>query len=339
MRGIAAIAVMVYHCGLEAHWHISPYAYLAVDFFFMLSGFVLTRSYEAKLRTSLSARRFMEMRIVRLYPLFALGVLVGAARVAGQFLFHSPHAQNPWDAALAFITNILMLPAPGPAELYPLNGPGWSLFLELIFNFFLAIALARMRSLFILLLCAVAGLVLFCFILVTGHSDFGPVWQNFILGIFRAGFSFSVGILLARVHVAEDRRRSLLSVLAIFALGVVLIARPTGREWLYDAVCIFLVLPLILWLGTVTELPPPLAKMGAILGDVSYPLYAIQIPLLKMFGSIFIMRLYWPVGAALTVFGVLAFGVAWFLAVFFDAPVRKWLSARLRVRLTAPLQE
>ena len=61
-------------------------AYLAVDFFFVLSGFVLARAYETKLRTSLSWRRFLEMRVIRLYPLFALGIIFGAVTIIGQII-------------------------------------------------------------------------------------------------------------------------------------------------------------------------------------------------------------------------------------------------------------
>jgi peptidoglycan/LPS O-acetylase OafA/YrhL len=310
-----------------------------VDFFFMLSGFVLTRSYEAKLRTSLTLWRFVQIRVIRLYPLFALGVLFGTVAIAGQIHFHNPHALKPAHALIAFAMNILMLPSVVSPDLFPLNGPGWSLFLELVLNILMAAILFRLPSRALMLVCALGGAGLCYWAFRLGAVQFGADWGTLIAALFRVSFSFPAGILLARSHGRKTRSISSFSLLVVAALVVALAAGLPGLDWLYDSLVILLAMPVILWLGTVTELPRGLHRMAAVLGDVSYPLYAVHLPLLKMFAYIFVSRMHLPAGAMTVIFGIGIFGFAWLLALYYDAPLRKWLSGRLHVKPTALPQE
>lgn len=328
MRGIAALGVVVFHIGGELHQRLFPHAYLAVDFFFMLSGFVLARAYESRLKGPLSASRFLEMRLIRLYPLFALGVLFGAARVASHSTF--------LGAIAAFVMNALMLPAiSSPDHLFPFNLPAWSLFFELLINILFGLAIWRMPSHRLAAVCAVAGALFLLGILKSGHADLGMFWSNAGYGLFRVSFSFCLGVVLARVLPA-GRRRSPLALLPLAALGLLLAAPwPVAFGAQYDAIAIFLVMPVLLWLGARSELPAPLQPAGAVLGDVSYPLYAIHFPLLQIFSHVVIRTLHLPAFVAGTLFLIGAVWLSWFLAHRFDAPVRRWLSGRVRSRAMA----
>jgi peptidoglycan/LPS O-acetylase OafA/YrhL len=336
MRGVAAIAVVILHIGAILQLQMFPYAYLAVDFFFLLSGFVLGRAYEPRLKTSLTLRRFMEMRFIRLYPLFALGLLFGALTMAGQIAFHTPHAVGPLRAIFAFVMNMAVLPVAGYSTLFPLNVPGWSLFFEFVINGVFALILYRLSS----PLLTLAGVLLAAvYILAMVHfdpPDSGVQWPLALLDLFRVGFSFVLGMLFARRHAGHNSARSHRSVLAIAALALALaISLPLRFEWLYRATAIGLLMPAIFWFGATAELPKYLERTGAVLGDISYPLYAVHFPLLQIFSFIFTRRLHLPAAAAAILFLPAILWVSWFLSHRFDVPIRKWMSRKLHLRATA----
>jgi peptidoglycan/LPS O-acetylase OafA/YrhL len=59
MRGIAAVSVVFYHAGIHSGLPLLPHAYLAVDLFFVLSGFVIAHAYEEKLHHGMTVGKFM----------------------------------------------------------------------------------------------------------------------------------------------------------------------------------------------------------------------------------------------------------------------------------------
>ena len=337
MRGIAAIAVVILHIGDVMHLQTVHYAYLAVDFFFVLSGFVLARAYESRLRSSLSSLRFLEMRVIRLYPLFALGIIFGAINVTGQIAAHSPTALSPAGAVGAFAMNALMLPAVNSrTSIFPLNGPAWSLFFEMVINAAFAFFLYRLKSLFLAILCAVVGALYLFGILRVGHADVGMYWSNIGLGLLRVGFSFPLGVLLARIYGETSKIPSSFSLVPIAMLAVMMaVVLPSRFDRFYDVIAIFVAMPVLLWLGAIYELPKRLEKIGALLGDISYPVYAIHFPLLQTMSFIFVRKLHLPGSLFAVAFVPGVIWLAWFLSHHFDVPVRRWLSARSKLRATA----
>jgi len=331
MRGIAALSVVVFHIGDDAHQRLFPHAYLAVDFFFMLSGFVLAKAYEPRLNERLSAARFLELRLIRLYPLFMLGVLLGIPRIVSQVIGPVAHPMTPVEALLAFILNTLMLPAPtSPFLLFPFNVPAWSLFLEIAVNIGFAILFYRLAWRLLAIGCLGTGLLLALAILRMGHNDLGAVWSSAGFGFFRVSFSFLLGMLFARMP-ARDRRSTAMACLPIAALALILaFPWPLAFGADVDLMAVFIILPALLWLGIRIELPGVLKPMGAVLGDISYPLYAIHFPLLQIFLHVFLRGLHLPLWLVSLAFLASAGWLAWFLAHHFDAPVRRWLSGRGR---------
>ena len=77
MRGIAAISVMMFHYLLGTSYHIFEHGFYAVDFFFVLSGVVLTHSYAARLRTHMRFIEYVRIRMIRMYPFYAIGSALG----------------------------------------------------------------------------------------------------------------------------------------------------------------------------------------------------------------------------------------------------------------------
>ena len=137
-----------------------------------------------------------------------------------------------------------------------------------------------------------------------------------------------------RVHGFGDRA-SWRALIPVGILGSILVVlSPVGFNGLYDAAMIFLAMPLLLWAGAANHLPGRMQKIGGVLGDISYPLYAIHYPLLQAFNNIAVRRLHMP-AATVMIFVAGMVWLSWYLAHRFDAPVRRWLSGRARLRPAA----
>jgi peptidoglycan/LPS O-acetylase OafA/YrhL len=96
LRGVAALMVVVFHL-FEAHAGGDPqkqiinHGYLAVDFFFLLSGFVVAYAYDDRWG-GMSVGRSYKRRLVRLQPMIIIGTLIGAALLGFQHLVDLPQA-------------------------------------------------------------------------------------------------------------------------------------------------------------------------------------------------------------------------------------------------------
>src|ERR1700679_45238 len=140
IRGVAAIMVLVFHAGsyfgaLGIQISKSE-SYLAVDLFFVLSGFVIAEAYAKRLSKGPSAVDFMKIRVIRLYPLYLLGLLIGTVFILGHLRL-GDNSLNQWSGSILakdFLCALFMLPTPFSSSLYPINLPSWSLLFELIVN-------------------------------------------------------------------------------------------------------------------------------------------------------------------------------------------------------------
>ncbi|HSU19545.1 MAG TPA: acyltransferase family protein, partial [Acidobacteriaceae bacterium] len=167
LRGIAALAVVEYHAtALSAH--AFRHGYLAVDFFFVLSGFVLSYAYGDRLAEGWSTASFMKARFIRLWPLNTLGLLLGLLLGV---------AHHPLDAALlrTILLNLIFLPSRllPHGSWFPVNPVAWTLFFELFSNLFHVLFLRRARSGVLIAVVCLSGAVYAQRILVAGSADIG----------------------------------------------------------------------------------------------------------------------------------------------------------------------
>ena len=142
LRGVAALIVICFH--LFEAYAINPveqsvnHGYLAVDFFFMLSGFVIGYSYDRRIDT-VSSSNFLLRRLIRLQPMVVIGAILGAV----MFYFQGCEMWNVGSVGLSSLfgttlLNCFLIPSTmsmdirGWGEMFPLNGPCWSLFFEYI---------------------------------------------------------------------------------------------------------------------------------------------------------------------------------------------------------------
>jgi peptidoglycan/LPS O-acetylase OafA/YrhL len=190
-RGLAAVTIAVSRITLERP--PLQYAYLALDLMFCISGFLFARAYgEALLTGILDWRSVTLQRFVRIYPIYALGIVGGAVMIATP-----PALIDARIFTLAFGAQLLFIPIPGH-YLFPFDTPVWSLAAELIAGFVFARWIYRVRTTKLALLVLIAFAILARWACVHGTLNVGWGWQAWPIGFVRAAFSFGVGIILAR---------------------------------------------------------------------------------------------------------------------------------------------
>ena len=354
LRGVAALMVMCYHI-FEA-FATSPFdqgfnhGYLAVDFFFVLSGFVVGYAYDDR-RDTMSACQFLRRRLIRLHPMIVIGAVFGLiAYILQGCVKWDGSAVSVSSILLSFFCALLLIPAApgasydvrGNTEMYPLNGPSWSLFFEYIGNIFYAIFLRRLSTplLAVVVALSVVGLAWAALGNLSGFGHIGMGWSladgNFLGGLLRMTFAFSAGLLMTRVfRPVRVRSPFLLCSLALVAILSVPYVGGPDRMWmngLYDIFCVACVFPFLVWIGAsgaVGEATRP-SFVCRFLGDISYPVYAIHYPLMYLFYAWVWNNGYsfadvWPMALAVIAgSGVLA----WLSMRFYDLPVRRCLNRR-----------
>ena len=350
LRGVAALTVVCFHL-FEAYAtsHLDQrinHGYLAVDFFFILSGFVVGYAYDDRW-TKMTVREFLTRRLVRLQPMVVIGALIGAV------MFYTQGCPV-WDVSavpvamllVATLMNAFMIPATpgaeirGVGEMYPLNGPAWSLFFEYIGNVLYALFIRRLSTRALAVLVAAAGCGLAAFAVWGPLGDicvgFSLTGENIVGGSLRLLFAFPAGLLLSRVfRPVRVRGAFWIGTLAVVALASV--PRIGGSEhlWMngvYDALCAVVLFPLIVWIGASGKTTDRVtSRICKFLGDISYPLYMVHYPFIYLYYAwvknenlTFGQSL--P-GAAALVAGSVA--LAWLCLRFYDEPVRRFLSKRL----------
>jgi peptidoglycan/LPS O-acetylase OafA/YrhL len=349
LRGFAAILVVLYHLPPYLQkWFACPNAFLAVDFFFCLSGFIIAYSYENRILSGMRLGDFCLSRLIRLYPLYFLGSLLGLLSVCILSFGHGRSHLRLSDLLVAGVLSVMVLPNMGTAwsnhNIFPLNGPAWSLFFELFANLIFWFGIRfRLAGRFALLLITSTSLILLS---LAGRplSDVGAFTGSFTPGFARVGFSFAMGLVTYRVY--KSRRSTLLSgktaLAASFAvitlLGGMLLTR--GRlveQHTTQLLLVAIVSPLVVYLGALVKVPAAAERVCSFLGDFSYPLYILHQPFLLVWGGYTAHRLsaVHPVATQLSIpiFCFAVAGITWIVGVFYDLPIRTRLT-RLRVKFS-----
>ncbi|WP_260922821.1 acyltransferase family protein [Novosphingobium sp. 9] len=259
MRGIAALAVALFHFNISQ----APHGYVAVDFFFALSGFVLCRTYEPRWKAGLGVIEFMRQRIVRLYPLFLTGIVVTSIATIAQG--NDPHSLRVF--AISTALNALMIPSPLTITLFPFNVPAWSLFFELVANLAMIVFLLRLPRLALLAMCLVCAWYLAPAVIANGSGNLGAVWAQWLVSLTRTALSFGAGMLIARLPGVSLRKAGLGGLLCLIAITACLLAQPSDVTGPYYDLLFTLVLsPLLVWCGAQVEPPRALQPAARFLG-------------------------------------------------------------------------
>ena len=273
LRAVAAAGVVVMH--IHAIWPEFPdlagYAYLAVDFFFTLSGFVMARTYEVRLRAGYGGYRFFRARVKRLWPVMAVGAVL-----ALPFAWRD-HPDLVTFLAIA-VPNMLLLPTFAVVEIFGLNLPAWSIFFELFANAMHGLVLARIRTGWLALLNLLLLIVLAVCARYYGSLDLGSLQGNVLGGLARVAFTYTLGILLWRLF-GDRAPLPVPPLLALLAMPV-LFSLPAWYgplSWRLDLAFVVAGCPLILWGGLRMR---GFRRVAGAAGALSFPLYAVHYPLL-----------------------------------------------------------
>lgn len=327
------------------------HGYLAVHFFFILSGFVLGYAYEGRW-DRMSVGEFIKRRVIRLHPMVVIGVLLGviAYLVQGSVMWDGT-AVPLTTVLLAALATLFLIPAsPGSqidvrgfGELFPLNGPFWSLFLEYIGSILYGLILRRLstKALGIIALVTGAGVALYAVGNGSGFGHLGIGWtmaEGYLwAGLLCMTFSFTMGMLISRVsHKRPLRVRGAFWWCALVLVTMVSVPHfGEGQEWingLYDALCVLLVSPLLVWIGASSSLTDRHSEAVAhFWGHISYPVYMIHYPSMYLFYNwVWSNEIPYakglPVGIGIIVANIL---LAYLLYRYYDVPTRAHLSRRL----------
>lgn len=322
LRGVAAFAVLWLHLdhpGLP----MPPAAHTAVDLFFLISGFVIADAYEARIARS-GGLAFLRTRLIRLYPMLLIGLLILPAYLIAVFATYGLAPATPGQVLGSLGASLLFLPSHLPASrlwdaslIFPLDGPIWSLMLEMAVNLAYALALPWLSRRALVFIVLVSGGLLVSAQLRLGGIDLGWGWPNLWGGPPRATFSFFLGVLIFRL---KPPRPSLPPLLPLAAAAALFFAPPL--------LAVLVGFPLVLIAATTSN--PAGARLMTAAGAVSYPLYVIHLPLIYWIR--WLLPLHMPPWASLPLSIALVLLGAWLALKLWDEPARRWLSRRLAAR-------
>ncbi len=337
LRGTAALLVVIFHL-LEAYYpdytfHPIHHGFLAVDFFYLLSGFVVGYAYDDRWGR-MSIGQFFKIRLIRLHPLVVISSVIGAIA-----FWFDPYANSVGLLKLigVMLISFTLLPSPdvrGWGETHSLVGPHWSLLQEYIANIIYAFIGRRMSRTALWILVVISGIVL------TGvsiwHGDIGTGWSygTFWIAVVRMMFPFFAGLLLFRtgklIHIPHAYVICSLILVLLFCLP------KFPLNGLYEAACIIIAFPIVVAAGAGGQIAGRWAKLCKFSGEISYPIYILHYPFIYIYTSWVYLKKPAPthifyVACMLLVFFIL---LAWLVLKLYDEPVRAWLK-----RKTAVLQK
>ena len=365
LRGVAALMVLLYHVFNDAKsFFVWPtpvnefyHSFLGVDFFFILSGFVMGYAYDTSLTPAPSPGRgetltfwgFVKRRLIRLHPMVVMGVILGAIAFIIQGCTKWDGTEVGLQAVMwATLLGLFLIPSPlgmdvrGNTEAFPLNGPHWSLFFEYIGSLLYGLFLHRLSTkwLRVWVACAIISLAAYALMMEDGGVAYG--WSsepmNLFGGALRMLYAYPMGLLMARMfrHRKPEPLHGHVFLFCSASL-VVLLGLPVvgGKETeaIYQLACLFSFFPGLIWIGARGSVDGWRLQAVSFLGRLSYPLYAVHFPLIYLY-------IHWvsqdatpyqgydqPWLAAIITIAASLF-IATLCLLFYDEPLRKRLSRK-----------
>lgn len=362
LRGVAAVLVLFYHIfegfsfaelqneAGDGIIRTLNHGHIAVDFFFILSGFVISYAYDDRWK-KMNTWQFFKRRLIRLHPMLIMGAIIGflAFAFVGFERWDGSTTHTGWAMAALLLT-MFMIPAMpglpyevrGNGEMFPLNGPGWSLFFEYIGNILYALFIRRMSTKVLATFTALLGIAHAWFFIgnISGYDMVGVGWTideiNFWGGLVRMLFPFSIGMLLARTFKLRRIKGAFwicsIALVAIFSVPYINPGYGISLNSLYEFVCIAVLFPLLVWIGACGNAGNGFtAKANRVLGDISYPLYIVHYPIMYIFYAWLIEKKIYTLGDSMEVAAVVIVSsiiLAFLCLKLYDEPVRRWLSRK-----------
>ena len=342
LRGFAALIVVWLHMTTEAFKVSTPYrGYLAVDFFFILSGFVIAGAYEQRLLVGMPFSEFVRLRLIRLYPLIVLAIVCGfSVKLTAFYLLphHGYVCDNVSSIIIAGILGIFLLPshvAINP-DFFPLDSPLWSLMFELwanlLYAFIASLANARQLRAAVWALAICGGIGLIPSVKLFGYLHGGHTIPEMGVGFARVGWGFFAGVvlhgLLTPARVARIPRVPFPMLCIVLLLAI---SPGPALGPFYDVFAAIVILPNIVALGSRDALGPRWRGPALFFGAISYPVYVLHYATFIHFNHF--RGHSKPLTYAMFVAAMfLVVGTSYLALRFYDEPIRRWL-----LRVTRPV--
>ncbi|MBQ8695213.1 MAG: acyltransferase [Bacteroidaceae bacterium] len=362
LRGVAAILVLFYHIfegfsfaevtngAGDGIIRTLNHGHIAVDFFFILSGFVISYAYDDRWN-KMNTWQFFKRRLIRLHPMLIMGAIIGCLAFAsvGFERWDGSTAPTGW-VMTALLLTMFMIPAVpglpyevrGNGEMFPLNGPGWSLFFEYIGNILYALFMRRMSTRILTTFTILLGIAHAWFFIgnVSGYDMIGVGWTidevNFWGGLVRMLFPFSMGMLIARTFKPRKVKGAFwicsVTLVVLFSVPYIASSGAISLNSLYEFVCIAFIFPMLVWLGACGTASGTTGKMNRVLGELSYPLYIVHYPIMYIFYAWLIKNNIYTLDNCLGVAALVivsSIALAFLCLKLYDEPVRRWLTRML----------
>ncbi|MDX6189553.1 acyltransferase [Flavobacterium sp. Fl-318] len=356
LRGVAAILVVAFHIfetfsGGNRFIQMINHGYLAVDFFFLLSGFVVAYAYDDRWE-KMTQWEFYKRRLIRLQPMVIMGMIIGAALYyfqASDVLFPQIATMPVWKLILVMFVGFTLIPLTpsaeirGWGEMHPLNGPAWSLFFEYIANILYAVLFRRFSNKVMTLFVVIfAGMFI-------NYTVFGPKgdviggWslnlEQMNIGFTRLLYPFFAGVLLSRlgklIHIKGAFWICSLLITIVLAIPRIGDENTLWMNGIYESVCVILLFPLIVSIGAGGELKNPFSlKICKLLGAISYPIYITHYPLIYWYTAWVVDNKVALKDGYMLGIGVLIASIvlAYACLKLYDEPVRNWLQKKFQKR-------
>lgn len=335
LRGTAAILVVIFHL-FEGFFpdltkHPMSHGYLAVDFFYLLSGFVVGYAYDDRWGR-MSVGDFFKIRLVRLHPLVILGVLIGAVAFWFDPFTNGASHVSFGKLLVTVLISFTLIPSPdvrGWGETHSLDGPCWSLFQEYIANIIYAIFGRKMSKLILWVIVIASATALVWVSVARGNIGTGWGYDTFWIAVTRMMFPFFAGLLLFRTGKLLRVRHAY--IVCSLILAIIFFIPMYKFNGIYDAASVILVFPLIVAAGAGGEIKGKWLKICKFSGDISYPIYITHYPFIYIY-TMWIAekkptpQQVIPVAIGLFVFFML---LAYAALKLYDEPVRAWLKKKV----------
>lgn len=333
LRGIAAMIIVVFHFMEiiipDFTKNIIAHGYLAVDFFFCLSGFVVAYAYDDRM-SKISLGSFFKQRLKRLHPLVILGSVLGLLAFLFDPFSNAASGYSFTQICLLFITSALLIPYPVMEDryfnLFGLNAPAWSLFWEYVANIFYALVLVKLHKKWLLLLAFISAALIVYITYTAGSLVGGWNGETFWHGGARMWFSFTAGMCIMRYGVFIKNRLGFAG-LSVLLIAAFLAPYHLSSNPVVEPFIVLIYFPFLIALGAGSVLSPKQENICRLSGNISYPLYITHYFVLWAFGAYYSTAN--PSAGTLTVVVIalimLQLLVAWLAMKYYDRPIRKKL--------------
>lgn len=344
LRGVAAVSIVTMHFKDFFQPYFAAHAYLAVDLFFVISGVVIESAYAGPFARGMSALEFVKIRLIRFYPLYSVAILLASSNaVASYFGNNKSGFHDLQSVATSAVLSLAFIPSPNAASsgaMFPLNAAIWSLLFELVVNFGYALLWKRFQKMEMLFATILAsGAIVALASLYFGSVDYGPGGStaDFIVGFARATFGFFCGVAIFRLNrnsrAASTGLPSSVDLFGFLAatgfVALILFLKSPASS--IDAIVVLFAFPAIVRASMLIELRGPWRSLSSVLGDASYAVYVLHLPVLGLaaaisvrFGNIIVAKA--PYSGCVVI--VVLIAACWLLDKIYDAPARRWLRER-----------